>query len=1818
MEKKISIIIGLVISLFVSNLFASGLPTDKSSYIFEAQNNLITIKATNTSFKKILSDLESKVGIKTEFLGNIPDQKISLNIESHPAGSINLLLKKMSLRNYSIVYDTQLKSKVIYLLAEGFDIATVIKSKPVMLQVDFAQNAASVNRVKGSSIASETSGKNEVPVRYVADEVLIKFHLGVTDNEIEEILRKHNLIKITANSSLEKIGYIKAKIPDGRNVKTVIKEVQQEYKVKVPEPNYMACILTAEDPLYKDQWYIPETKFDLAWDKLTSNTKIKVAVIDSGTDKTHPDLQGKILPGYDFVNSDEDPADDNGHGTFISGIIAANSSDIGIKGLYDLAQIVPVKVIDQNGIGTYEDTAAGIVYAADQGARVINLSIGGYGFSFLLQDAVDYALEKGCIIVAAGGNDGIEQPMYPAAYPDVIGVSAIAQSGQIWASSNSGNHIDVSAPGVNMISLGLNQNYIMATGTSASAAIVSAQAAMLANERADLSSSFIERLIMQTSIDSGVEGWDSIYGGGVIDAENSLMQEVKPFYDVAVSKIGIDSSRVDEDGKLYVTVLLKNQGTLNPKEFDFNVSINGKEYSEKIISLKDKKLITIEYLLGEQTENVKIEAQVRLLSDVNQGNNAKSRFYIVQYDGQKKIWIMYHQNAHTFIAGEAFAEWPGELNHEIYDYIGPPEDFEYQQEYAIIEGAYNEDSNSKNPFGQYSPYLRHFWDRGNNDNATPLEGGYLGADTAVNRAYKYWTGGYRWSSTGDHNKGPYDEEWGDGDGVEGEGVIQLYLKGDQESKNRAFRYLGHIVHLLTDMALPAHVLNDPHGGVIAGGSDHYEDWISEKNSQDIPHYRRFGDVAGNVSVDSSGEKFPSVSSLRDLFQQLAEIGDDFESDGKDGSDGWDDDNKDEHYAGHKAVWGEVSEAECEIHQETLQPAAIRYVAALYKLFWDETRSHLSDGNVSPDSGDTGDTFYFSVNYLDRPGRAPSSAKVYIDGSSNDMIKISGLSVDGTYRYQTSSLSTGDHNYYFQFINTDGETVRLPESGTFSGPTIGSESPPPDPDPDQNNTYDTAFNLGQVVGEYFSNDLSIDPSRDVDYYKFSIVSTGTINDSVLIQLPIGAGKGTSDLDLAIGKLDKNGNLSPAKSTWYQSASLTDTRNEKISLEGWEPGEYYVIVFGASGYTLGEDNPDFIGTEQSNYLLLIDGPLPKVAKPSISPNGGTFNNSTQVTLSCSTTGATIRYTTDGTTPTASSTLYTNNPFTVSSSSTVKACGFKTNYTASDEAPASFTLKVATPSISPNGGTFFGLTSVTLSCSTTGATIRYTTDGTTPTTSSTLYTGSFPLSSSSTVKARGFKSDYTESDVAPASFTITAPELSVTPDSRTVDGNGGATTFAADNIGAGVMSWTATVTSGEDWLFITPVSSGTNGGTITAAFSANTSGSSRTGTIRVTAIGANSSPKEVTVIQPRECDLSDVKTMLQILSGQTPEHDQLPCYDVNGDDKTGMEEVLLILKHKNVQIGALSDYTITKLDFDHHTRWGFSSLSINDLGHIAGTCEKSDGRMHAFLYKDSMMNDLGAFAGDDSWAFGINNSGQIVGYSNISDSMVIDGNYIGPISHPFLYEDDLMKDLGTLGGDDGYAFGINNLGEVFGNFRTSAGDQHAFIYRAGEMEDIGFVDSGDAGKIVGYFEKADGRYCAFSYENEVMTELNVPNDYSSFAFGINDSGQIVGGIQTSNATAYAFIYENGISTNIDTLGSSLSVAIAINDFGQIVGYFKTSEGDQHAFLYKDGVMIDLNSLIPSNSGWELTYAVNINKMGQIVGYGLVDGERHAFLLNPVIRIP
>lgn len=191
-----------------------------------------------------------------------------------------------------------------------------------------------------------------------------------------------------------------------------------------------------------------------------------------------------------------------------------------------------------------------------------------------------------------------------------------------------------------------------------------------------------------------------------------------------------------------------------------------------------------------------------------------------------------------------------------------------------------------------------------------------------------------------------------------------------------------------------------------------------------------------------------------------------------------------------------------------------------------------------------------------------------------------------------------------------------------------------------------------------------------------------------------------------------------------------------------------------------------------------------------------------------------------------------------------------------------KVSTPVISPDGGAFADSVQVGLSCATPGATIRYTTDGTTPTSTSTIYTGAFTINNSCTVNARGYASSYTDSEISSANFVITpvlVPELSLTPDSRTVDSSSGTTSFLVNNTGSGTLSWTASVVSGESWLSITSGSSGENGGTISVSYIANTESSMRTGTIRVTASGADGSPKEVTIIQESQNNDNNAKIAL-----------------------------------------------------------------------------------------------------------------------------------------------------------------------------------------------------------------------------------------------------------------------------------------------------------------------------------------------------------------------
>ena len=216
------------------------------------------------------------------------------------------------------------------------------------------------------------------------------------------------------------------------------------------EPNfiYYQNGFSVDDPEYDKQWNLHQIDVEDAWEKGVNGKGVTVAVIDTGISKG-PDLnKTDLVAGYDFVNDRTDASDDNGHGTHVAGTIAQSTNNgYGVAGIAYRAKLMPLKVLSRGGFGTISDIAEAIRFAADNGADVINMSLGGGGDSKLMREAIDYAHEKGVVIVAAAGNEGRDSASYPALYPNVIGVSAIGPDEQKTSYSNYGEGVDIAAPG---------------------------------------------------------------------------------------------------------------------------------------------------------------------------------------------------------------------------------------------------------------------------------------------------------------------------------------------------------------------------------------------------------------------------------------------------------------------------------------------------------------------------------------------------------------------------------------------------------------------------------------------------------------------------------------------------------------------------------------------------------------------------------------------------------------------------------------------------------------------------------------------------------------------------------------------------------------------------------------------------------------------------------------------------------------------------------------------------------------------------------------------------------------------------------------------------------------------------------------------------------------------------------------------------------------------------------------------------------------------------------------------------------------------------
>jgi len=274
-----------------------------------------------------------------------------------------------------------------------------------------------------------------------------------------------NSIGATVQGEIGPLGAVIVSLPP----ETAAAPLPPSPAVAASEPDYLVVALQSapvRDPLYPQQWALPVIGAPTGWAALPPNAApVTVAVIDSGICADHPDLVGRVLPGWDFVENDADPQDPFGHGCAVASVIAAAHDGAGMAGVAPHARILPLRVLDAQGIGTYSSVAAAITMAADLGAPVINLSLGGASPSTVMQNAVDYAAARGATLIAAAGNTG-GSVLYPAAFAPVVAVASVDQNLQRSSFSSHGPEIDLYAPGRDILAAQPRGGYAALSGTS--------------------------------------------------------------------------------------------------------------------------------------------------------------------------------------------------------------------------------------------------------------------------------------------------------------------------------------------------------------------------------------------------------------------------------------------------------------------------------------------------------------------------------------------------------------------------------------------------------------------------------------------------------------------------------------------------------------------------------------------------------------------------------------------------------------------------------------------------------------------------------------------------------------------------------------------------------------------------------------------------------------------------------------------------------------------------------------------------------------------------------------------------------------------------------------------------------------------------------------------------------------------------------------------------------------------------------------------------------------------------------------------------------
>lgn len=399
----------------------------------------------------------------------------------------------------------------VFQVGPNYSVSEVVQLCSNVAFVEYAEPSAQARLSSVEPVPQESGQQKPAkPADYKPGEILIKFKSTVSRRRVDETVAHVNL---SVSRYIEGINIYKCRIDSDKPVLQATEECNADPDIEYAEPNYIYhTFVTPNDPRFSQLWGMQKIEAPAAWDIQTGSKSVVVGVIDTGTDYDHDDLKANIwenpgesgggkennnvdddgngfvddFRGWDFVNGDNDPFDDNDHGTHTSGTVGAvGNNSVGVVGVNWNVSIMPLKFLASNGSGTTDDAVEAIIYATDMGAKVLSNSWGGGGRSQALEDAIVYAKDHGVLFVAAAGNDfsnNDSAPTYPANYDvdNIISVAASTESDNLAGFSNFGiETVDLAAPGNNILSTIPQGRYDSFSGTSMATPHVGGAAALI-------------------------------------------------------------------------------------------------------------------------------------------------------------------------------------------------------------------------------------------------------------------------------------------------------------------------------------------------------------------------------------------------------------------------------------------------------------------------------------------------------------------------------------------------------------------------------------------------------------------------------------------------------------------------------------------------------------------------------------------------------------------------------------------------------------------------------------------------------------------------------------------------------------------------------------------------------------------------------------------------------------------------------------------------------------------------------------------------------------------------------------------------------------------------------------------------------------------------------------------------------------------------------------------------------------------------------------------------------------------------------------------